>query len=215
MGARVPDWGFRGYVELAAETLRSAAGRDPQKLEAKELTFLSGGFKDARDRMTTLATAVGTAGSFLLVLVALLVGFATKTNDQADKLVAASVAAGQLAEGCSDTPASAACSSAKLQEARADVERAQTRLNALGRLNRAQAVTGGLVMVAFLLGLAALLTNPVPGPNAADDGEDGVVAWSKALERLKTKRKWIIASLASQLSAIASIVYLGADVFQH
>jgi hypothetical protein len=207
------DWKFRGYVEHAAAAVSDAGKRNPKKFEACEHKFLTDGFKDAADRMTGLASAVGTAGSFVLVLVALLVGFATKRDEQSDKLLAASISETQVAQGCSDKSSSDACNAAKLKQAHAEVERARDRLNTLGRLNSAQAITGGLVVVAFLLGLAALLTNPVPGPKAADDGEEGISAWSKALERLKTKRRWIEASLVAQLGAIGSIAYLGRDIF--
>jgi hypothetical protein len=209
----MPDWRFRGYIEHAADALTAAERRASKRFDDNEHKFLTDGFADARDRMTTLASTVGTAGSFVLVLVALLVGFATKTDEHSDKLLAASNTEARLAQGCSDKSSTASCNAAKLEQAHADVERAGARLAELARLNRAQAITGGLVVVGFLLGLAALLTNPVPGPDAAEQGEDGVKAWRKAVDRLKTKRRWIEASLVAQIGAILSIGYLGADVF--
>jgi hypothetical protein len=178
-----------------------------------QLAFLTEGFGEARDRMTTLASTIGTAGSFILVLVALLVGFATKTDAQSDQLVKATTTQSQLIRGCTGDDKPETCNSADIEAARAEVERAQVRLNRLGRLNRAQAVTGALVVVGFLLGLAALLTNPVPGPAAAAKDTKSVAAWKRALQRLKTKRRWIQASRVAQLGAIASIAYLGSDVF--
>jgi len=209
----MPSWKFRGYVEHATGVLDNAEARNPCCLEAAERTFLENGFKDAADRMTALATAVGTAGSFVLVLVALLVGFATKADDQSDKLLGASNTEARLALGCSDKDSTMPCDEAKLEQAHADVERARSRLNALGVLNRYQAIAGGLVVLAFLLGLAALLTNPVPGLHAGETDARGVTAWRQALYRLKTKRYWIIASLVAQFGAIVSIALLGADVF--
>jgi len=211
--AGMPNWRFRGYVEHAASVLRDAESRKPRHFEASERTFLEEGFKDAADRMTALATAVGTAGSFVLVLVALLVSFASQTDVQSDKLLGASNTEARLALGCSDKDSTLPCDAAKLEQAHADVEHARSRLDTLGALNRYQAITGALVVLAFLLGLAALLTNPVPGLHAGETDAAGVTAWRQALERLKTKRYWIIASLAAQFGAIVSIGILGADVF--
>jgi hypothetical protein len=204
------DWKFRGFVEEAAKALEEAG---TGTLTDEQHRFLTEGFNDARDRMTTLATHVGTAGSFILVLVALLVGFAAQTDAQSDKLIEATNKQTALFRGCTESATPQTCARAKIDEAEADVTRAQTRLNRLGDLNQAQAVTAGLVVLGFLLGLAALLTNPVPGPNAAKKDADGITAWRRALERLKTKRHWIIASLVAQLLAVASIGYLAADIF--
>ena len=207
----MPDWKFRGFVEEAASAIEEATNTG--SLSDDQHAFLKDGFGDARDRMTTLASTVGTAGSFVLVLVALLVGFATQTDDQSDKLIKAVSKEAQLLRGCSGKASRGICKEANIALARGEVERAQLRLNRLGRLNRAQALTGGLVVVGFLLGLAALLTNPVPGPRAAGKNTHSIDVWRRALERLKTKRRWIEASLVAQLCAIASIAYLGADVF--
>jgi hypothetical protein len=193
--------------------IRTAENRNPHTFTEGEQRFLDDGFKDAADRMTAIATAVGTAGSFVLVLVALLVGFATSTSDQSNKLVTASNKEAQLLRGCSEKAQKAPCNATKLEQAHAEVEMARQRLSDLGRLNQAQAITGGLVVVAFLLGLAALLTNPVPGPDGSGKGHASVLAWRRALERLKTKRRWIQASLLFQIGAIVSIAYLGWNVF--
>ena len=169
----MPNWRFRGYVEHAASVLRDAESRKPRHFEASERTFLEEGFKDAADRMTALATAVGTAGSFVLVLVALLVSFASQTDVQSDKLLGASNTEARLALGCSDKDSTLPCDAAKLEQAHADVEHARSRLDTLGALNRYQAITGALVVLAFLLGLAALLTNPVPGLHAGETDAAG------------------------------------------
>jgi hypothetical protein len=162
--------------------------------------------------MATLASTIGTAGSFLLVLVALLVGFSTNNDDQSDKLVHATTNLQQQLLGCSDKSSSGSCSGANVADAKAEVARAQRRLNQLGNLNRFEAVTGGLVVLGFLLGLAALLTNPVPGPAAQGRDVASIAAWKRAHERLKVKRRWIEASLAAQVLAILSIAALGLAV---
>jgi hypothetical protein len=209
----VPDLRFRGYVEHAADVLKAARATSPAAFTAEQLKFLADGFKDAADRMTTLASAVGTSGSFILVLVALLVGFATNTNAQSDKLLTASNTQAQLALGCSGKASTTACDAAKLEQAQEEVRLARNRLEDLGRLNQAQAIAGAFVVAAFLLGLAAMLSNPVPGPDATKRDEASVNAWKKALDRLKVKRRWIEASLAAQLGAIVSIGVVGATVF--
>jgi hypothetical protein len=207
----MPDWKWRGFVEEAGKTLKDATAAG--KLSDDQLAFLKDGFDDARDRMTTLATSVGTAGSFVLVLVALLIGFSTKTDEQSDQLIKATNTLTQRLSGCTEKSTSDTCNDAQIEQARDEVSRAQVRLNRLGRLNRAQTITGALVVTGFLLGLAALLTNPVAGPSAAGTDTDSIAAWKRALDRLKTKRWWIIASLCAQLGAIASIVYVGLNVF--
>lgn len=199
---------MRGFMRHATAALK----RDT--LTDEEHTFLKEGFDPARERMTNLASTIGTAGSFVLVLVALLVGFANGVNEESEKLVAASQAATLAAQGCSaDDATSATCSQAKLEQALNNVQRAETRVSDLARLNKYQAAAGGFVMLGFLLGLAGLLTNPVVGPNAGEKNGTGVTAWKDAVDRLGTKRNWIIASLVAQLGAIIAITLLGAEVF--
>lgn len=199
---------MRGFMHHAGAALQG------NTLNAEQHEFLKEGFDGARERMTNLASTIGTAGSFVLVLVALLVGFANSVNEESDKLVAASQAATLAAQGCSDdAAASATCSQAKLQQALDNVGRAEQRVSDLTGLNEYQAAAGGFVMLGFLLGLAGLLTNPVVGPHASRKDQAGVTAWKNAVDRLGAKRNWIITSLVAQLSAIMAITLLGLEVF--
>jgi hypothetical protein len=100
-----------------------------------------------------------------LVLVALLVGFAKGASDQSVKLVDASKAATLLTQGCSDKETSTACNQAKLNQALDTVKLEQQRVGDLGTLNQLQAAAGGFVLLGFLLGIAGILPNPVPGPH--------------------------------------------------
>jgi hypothetical protein len=199
--------GFTAYADQAVE-----GQGDVTSLHQK---FLAAEFNGARERMTNLASTVGTAGSFVLVLVALLVGFAKGATDEQSKLVDASKAATLVAEGCSDTP-SAACTDKKVQQAVDAVTRQEQRVGDLQRLNQLQAAAGGFVLLGFVLGLAGVLTNAVPGPDAHQN-EDNVVgskaAWKLAVDRLGRKKWWVIASLGAQTLATAAIVAVGVDVF--
>jgi hypothetical protein len=197
---------MRGFTTFADEALESPP------LSDKEEKFLTAEFDGARERMTNLASTVGTAGSFVLVLVALLVGFANGAKDQSDKLLTASQSASLLAKGCSDQTPTASCNSTKLDQALQGVQNAQQRVQDVANLNKWQAVAGGLVLMGFLLGLGGILTNPVPGPKVGKEG-NGVAAWNDAVDRLKLKRNWIIASLVFQIGAIIAIAVVGAEVF--
>ena len=198
---------MRGFTSHATAILKA------DSLTKKEHNFLTKDFDGARERMTNMASTVGTAGSFVLVLVALLVSLANGVNSESDKLLAASQTAALGVQGCSDRTSSTVCDRAKLNQALASVRRAQKRVSDTGRLNKAQALAGGFVVIGFLLGLGGVLINPVPGPDAVETDGNGVKAWRTANKRLKRKRNWIMASLVFQLCAIASIGYLGAQVF--
>jgi hypothetical protein len=207
----MPEQGFTKYAEAV---ITDAKARSPQEVTADEEKFLTEEFDPARERMTSLASTVGTAGSFLLVLVALLVSFASGFNEQSDELVAASEKARLLAEGCSEEAASETCDTRRLEQQLAAVEREQRQLKDLGDLNVAQTVAGGAVLLGFLLGLAAHLTNPIPGPKPAGQNTRSVDAWDTAVDRLKVKRNWIIGSFLVQvIIGVGAIGWLAWEVF--
>jgi hypothetical protein len=156
-----------------------------------------------------------------LVLVALLVGFAKGASDESVKLVDASKAAALLTQGCSDKETSTACNQAKLNQALDTVKLEQQRVGDLGTLNQLQAAAGGFVLLGFLLGIAGILTNPVPGPDTkhnepAPAGGPVPVgtkqAWKHAVGRLSPKKVWIILSLVAQAGAVVLIVTIGVNV---
>jgi hypothetical protein len=225
----------QGFSKLASTALRH--NKAPKSsLTPAELAFLKDEFGPARDRMATLATTVGTTGSFLLVLVALLVSFATASGKEADELVAASEEASLLEQRCSEEEPTPDCTARKLQQAQDAVERERDQVSDLTDLNTAQAVAGGAALIGFLLSLGAHLTNPVAGPrtgahtpaptrtNGTDDGESSsssgggptngnqVAAWIEAVDRLKVKRHWIEASLVAQIVGVVAVGYIAYDV---
>jgi hypothetical protein len=83
----------------------------------------------------------------------------------------------------------------------------------LSKLNKAQAIAAGFVLLGFLLGLAGILTNPVPGPDTAATGTKRFEAWRTAVERLNRKRNWIIWALVAEVGAVISILYVAVNVF--
>jgi hypothetical protein len=183
-------------------------------LSKEERTYLKDEFGPARSRMETMGATIGTAGSFLLVLVALLIGFAQGTNEQGDELVTAADEARTTALQCDPQQPSEACTREKIQQAVAKVQREEEQLGDLGRQSKTQAVVAGLALAGFLLGFCALLTNPIPGFEALKGtGDEGIQDWRNTRGRLKRKRNWIILSLIVQVVAIVFLVVLGVDVF--
>jgi hypothetical protein len=208
----------QGFTKHANEALKEQDGSAKTVLSAGGFDFLKSEFGLARDRMATLATTVGTTGSFLLVLVALLVTFATASEKESDELVAASEKATLLAQRCSEDAPTAECTDRKLQQAQDAVRREREQVGDLRDLNVAQALTGAAALVGFLLSLGAHLTNPVAGPRAmvtpdAGQTDKRVAAWIAAVDRLKWKRRWIVWSFTAQMVGAGAIVYLAYEVF--
>jgi hypothetical protein len=199
--------GMRGFTTYADEALQD------DQLTQNELTFLKTEFNSARDRMTGFATTATTVGSLVLVLVALLVGFAKGTQDQSDKVLTASQNYDLLVANCTDKATDPACTEAKRQQALQSVENARNHVSDLSKLNKAQAIAAGFVLLGFLLGLAGILTNPVPGPDTAATGTKRFEAWRTAVERLNRKRNWIICALVAEVGAVISILYVAVNVF--
>jgi hypothetical protein len=199
---------MRGFTTYADQVVEGEGD-----VSAEAQMFLAKEFDGARERMTNLASTVGTAGSFVLVLVALLVGFANGASEESSELVKASREATLLAQGCSDETPSAACDAAKLEQALQTVEERENRVDDLQRLNAWQAVAGGFVLAGFVFGIAGVLTNPVPGPEAKkNDTKVGTkAAWKLAVDRLGRKKDWVILSLLAQLGAGISIGVIGWD----
>lgn len=206
----------QGFTTLAEATL-CENGQPRSTLSAQGYEFLKSEFAPARDRMASLATTVGTTGSFLLAILALLVGFATGVGEESDELVAASEKASLLAAQCVEDTPSPECTTQKVEQAQAAVERERAQVSELQDLNTAQAVVGAAALLGFLFALGAHLTNPVPGPMAHEppaSGNDGRIApWLDAVNRLKVKRRWIEAAGAAQAFGVIAVFYLAYEVF--
>src|SRR4051794_19828424 len=119
----------RGFTSEADKVLEG------NSLTKAELDFLQIEFPAARERMTGFATTATTVGSLVLVLVALLVGFAKGSQDQSDKVVQASQKYDLLLSNCTDTSTDETCNQAVRQQALQNVVDAQNRVGDLDRLN--------------------------------------------------------------------------------
>ena len=208
----------QGFVKVANRALKDEAGNQKDTLSQNEFDFLTAEFGPARDRMAALATTVGTTGSFLLVLVALLVSFATGAAKESDELVAASEAQSLLAQRCSDDSTSPACSERRLQLAEDRIRRERDQVSELQDLNVAQAAAGAAALLGFLLSLGAHMTNPVAGPASraapkAGESDGGVGEWIAAVDRLTLKRRWIEAALIAEAVGVGAVAYLAYEVF--
>ncbi len=153
----------QGFVKVANRALKDEAGNQKDTLSQNEFDFLTAEFGPARDRMAALTTTVGTTGSFLLVLVALLVSFVTGAANESDELVATSEAQSLLAQRCSDDSSSPACSDLRLQFAEDRIRRELDQVSELQDLNVAQSAAGAAALLGFVLSLGAHMTNPVAG----------------------------------------------------
>ena len=205
----------QGFTTLAEATL--CENETPRStLSSEGYEFLKTEFAPARDRMASLATTVGTTGSFLLAILALLGGLATDVGKESDELVTASEKAFYWQRSVSRTP-SPECTEQKLGQAQAEVERERDQVSESAVLNAAQALVGAAALLGFLFSLGAHLTNPVPGPQAhvpPENNVDGrVQPWLNAVDRLKVKRHWIEAAGIAQAIGVAAVFYLAYEVF--
>jgi hypothetical protein len=191
--------GETGFYQRARDILRGELTEDEDK-------YLRAEFPSARDRTTALASTVGTAGSFLLALVAVVVAIASGVSEQSAKVITAGNAAATLAAGCTEDSTSAACTDQKVEQARQQLATAQARLEEIASLNEKNAAVGALVLAAFLLGIVAQFTTPVV-PRTASAGD-----WNDVLNRYQLKRWMIIVSLAFQLVAVGVLIYMALDV---
>lgn len=194
--------GETGFYQRARQLLE-----DRTDLSVDEDTYLRAEFPSARDRTTALASTVGTAGSFLLALVAIVIAIASGVSEQSNKVITAGDAAAQLAAGCVEDMPSTACTDQKVMQAAAALDTAQARLEEIVSLNRKNAAVGALVLGAFLLGILAQFTTPIPPLVKRDK-----LLWNAVLDRYMLKRWMIIASLVLQLCAVVLLVYMAGEV---
>jgi hypothetical protein len=200
--------GFTAYADAVLED---------GSLRADEQQFLAREFDGARERMTNLASTVGTAGSFVLVLVALLVSFANGVRDESDKQTAAAQSEALLNAGCGEKSDTERCLPRRAAQAGANKDDAKKRVDHLNALNKTQAIIGVCVLLGFVLGLAGVVINPVRGPDAVADSEGKaheatVEGWKAAVGRLKRKRNCIGAALLVQGAGMVAIVVLAFQV---
>jgi hypothetical protein len=200
-------------MEMRGFTRYANAALEDNRLTVKEHDFLTKEFDGARERMTGLAGTVGTAGSVVVALVAVLVGFAAGANEQQDKLTDATNKQALLLQHCGGDTTTPACDATEREQARGEVDKANQRVNQLTDLNKTQAAAGILVTFGFMLALGGVLTNPVPGPESVGRGELSVQAWREAVERLNVKKRWIMGSIAAQSLAIVAIIIVAAKIF--
>ena len=201
----------QGFTAYADAVLKDRA------LRADEQQFLAREFDGARERMTNLASTVGTAGSFILVLVALLVSFANGVRDEADKQTTAAQSERLLKAGCGEKSDTAKCLPLRAKLAGDNKAGAQKRVDHLNALNGTQAIIGLCVLLGFVLGLVGVVINPVRGPDAVahEKGtadEATVTGWKMAVGRLKRKRNYIGLALAVQCVGMGFIVLLAVQV---
>jgi hypothetical protein len=149
--------GEHGFFRLAKSTLETASNRSPPDLTEPEHAFLTKEFPTARDRTNALASTVGTAGSFLLTLIALAVALAGGLTDKSAKVVEATNKSAQLALGCSDQDQRTECSKLRVTNAATAAKEAQDSFSETVTLTNRQALAGGLILIAFFLGLIAQL----------------------------------------------------------
>jgi hypothetical protein len=192
--------GEAGFYARAREILRDGT------LCGYEDDYLRKEFPDSRDRTTALAGTVGTAGSFLLALVAIVIAIASGVSEQSNKVVSAGNAATSVAAGCLAETQTPACTEQRVSEARQTLATAQARLEEIASLNQKNAIVGGFVVAAFLVGLLAQFSTPIP-PISSD-----VSAWNGVLVRYRIKRWMIISSLLFQLAAVAVLLYMAGEV---
>jgi hypothetical protein len=188
-------------------TSRAATAFSNETLSPQEQEFLTREFDGARERMTNLASTVGTAGSFVLVLVALLISFANGVREASTKQTAAEQKEALL--GCLDK---AACRDLRKSQASDNAQSAKTRVHRLQLLNANQAIIGACVMLGFVFGLFGVLTNPVRGPDADGGDKRAIAAWKTAVGRLNLKRNWIVAALLVQAVGVFFILILAIQV---
>jgi len=205
--------GEHGFFALANSTLEAADNRNPPHLEGPEHEFLTKEFPTARDRTNALASTVGTAGSFLLTLIALAVALAGGLTDKSAKLVEATNKSAQLAAHCSDQDQATRCSKLRTTQAAEAVKQAKDSFTETVTLTNRQALAGGLILIAFFLGLIAQLVNPVPGPRAHLQSANGIAEWKSLMDRYKIKRLWIIPSFGFQLAAGVVIIWTAWEIW--
>jgi hypothetical protein len=193
--------GETGFYQSARDILNGGALSDAEE------KYIRAEFPSARDRTNALAATVGTAGSFLLALVAIVVAIASGVSEQSAKVITAGNAAATLAAGCTAETPAASCTEQKVEQARQDLASARARLEEVANLNERNAIIGALVLIAFLLGLLAQFTTPV-APLAKTAAE-----WDAVMDRYQLKRYMIIASLGFQLVAVGVLVYTAFEVF--
>ena len=190
-------FGDAGFYARSGEVLELARRRTPPELRDEERKYLEIQFTPSRDRMGTIANTIGTAGSFLLALVAILVSLATGIGKQADEVISATETLQQTAAGCAEMPPRPTCTETRLQQQQARVEREQIEIKDIADRSLWQAFVGGFVLLGFLSGLASHLFNPIPSERALTDN-DSIDEWEDVRTHYVWKRRPIILAFIFQ-----------------
>ena len=199
-----------GYFAVASSAIDFAEANG--EIKPNDLKFLTDEFKGALDRVNSIASTIGTAGSFLLALVAVAVSLTTGLHDKTGAVTKAADATAQLAQGCLPANASPACTKIQLDHAVRDVNSAQQALTQTSTLTTWQAIAAFLILLAFLAALLSQLINPVMTPAAKGGHPSGISDWRRILNRYEAKRALVLLSFCLQTAAAAFIVVIALTV---
>ena len=200
-----------GFLNRADEFLKN------DSVSRAEHEYLEDHFIASRDRVSALATIIGSAGTVLLAFLTIIVTAASGVNAEATKATEAAEMQRLVMLRCeSKTPDVAACDAEKDNQAKARVARAKDRQEEVARVGETQVLAGGLLFAAFLASILSHLINPLPPWFSAKSPSDKERAdgWSTVRDRYRSKRLWIVAALLLDGAAVLVLILfaLGIDV---
>jgi hypothetical protein len=197
-----------GYFAVARKAIDDAEERG--WITPSDLMFLKSEFEDALSRVNSIASTIGTAGSFLLALIAIAVSLTAGLNDKTSAVNRAADNTASVASRCVPASPSVQCTKLEIDHAVKDLNDAQGVLSQTSALTRWQAIGGFLILLGFFSALFSQLINPVLTPAAGRDDGSGISEWRRIILRYQWKRGLVLASFCLQGAAALIVVLIAA-----